>query len=386
MHRALATVNLESIRHNLASLQGRLSPGTSLMAVVKADGYGHGAAEVARAAQEAGAAALGVATAGEAVSLRDAGIEGPIVVLGPLTGAGLEAAVHAGAEVTLWSEQFIRELVRVGRVMKHPIRVHIKVDTGMHRLGLYPRRLPGFLDAIDTEPEIELAGVMSHFATADEAGGVAGGEAGPEDSGQDGDFFHYQLKAFEEAIQPVILRTPGKITYHCANSAATIGFPQAHFDMVRCGIAVYGLSPFQADPFADGLRPALRLTSYVADVKRLTEGDSVGYGRSWIAPRNTHIAVIPIGYGDGFSRGLSSRGRVLIGGRPYPVVGRVSMDIITADLGGDGPAIRHGDEVVLIGRQGEEVILAEELAAALGTINYEITCNLSSRVERRYEG
>ncbi|MHB8142961.1 MAG: alanine racemase [Thermoleophilia bacterium] len=371
MRRALATVDLESVRSNVASLIGRLSPGAGLMAVVKANGYGHGAVPVARASLAAGAESLGVATAAEARELREAGISSPLIVLGPLTGADLETALAADAEVLVWSLPFLREIVRLRHDQGGRARVHVKLDTGMRRLGLYPRDLPRFLDELATEPELQLAGLMTHFATADE---------------DDEDFFDYQLRAFDEAVQPALLRAADRIRFHCANSAATIRFPQSHFDLVRCGIAIYGLSPFQTDPWTDGLKPALRLTSYVADIKRLTEGDTVGYGRAWTAPGNHYVAAVPIGYGDGVSRGLSNRGRVLIGGRPLPIAGRVSMDLITVDLGPARPAVNPGDEVVLIGGQGEEFITAEEVAAVLGTINYEITCNLSSRVERAYQG
>jgi len=367
--RALATVDLECVRHNIRSLRQRLAEGCSLSAVVKADGYGHGAVPVARACLEAGAAALAVATMGEARELRQAGISGPVLVMGPLSGDEAPQALELDTDVVIWSLPFLKELINAGYGGRRPSRVHVKVDTGMRRLGLYPRHLPGMLDAIEMAPEVELAGLMSHFATADE---------------EDEDFFRFQLRGFEDAVQ-VLLRTGVRVMNHCANSAATIRFPESHFDAVRCGIAIYGLSPTQGSAAADGLRPALRLTSTVAGVKRLAEGDSVGYGRSWSATSGTEIALVPIGYGDGVSRLLSNRGEVLIGGRRRPIVGRVSMDLLTADLG-LGSGTRPGDEVTLIGAQGEERISAEEVAGLLDTINYEVTCDISRRVERRYEG
>ncbi len=363
--RARAEIDLGCVRRNVESLRQRLAPGCSLMAVVKADGYGHGAAPVARACLEAGAAALGVATAAEAEALRAEGVEGRLLVMGPLTAAEARRALDAGAELVVWSLPFLRELVAVAG--DRPAPVHVKVDTGMRRLGIHPRRLPELLDALETAPEAEMVGLMTHFADAD---------------AEEDDFFRFQLRSFEEAVQ-VVLRTGADAVFHCANSAATIRYPESHFGMVRCGIAIYGLSPFQGDATADGLSPALELTSYVADVKRLAEGDSVGYGRTWQASADTEIALVPIGYGDGYSRRLSNRGRVIIGGRSRPVVGRVSMDLITVDLGRDS-GVRPGDEAVLIGARGEERITAEEMAALLDTINYEVTCNLSPRVERRY--
>ena len=369
MFRALATVDLECVRHNVETLCQRLAPRCTLMAVVKADGYGHGAAPVARASLEAGATTLGVATVGEASELRQMGFDCPIVILGPLDGAEIGEAIDADAEIIIWTLPFLKNLVGIAHSRGIRLRCHIKIDTGMRRLGLYPRKLVKFLDMVEPSPEVELAGVMTHFATADE---------------EDDDFFYYQLHAFEDVAQTV-LTTGLTPVFHAANSAATIRYRESHFGMVRCGIAIYGLSPFQGDAAADGLQPALTLTSYLADIKDLAEGDSVGYGCTWTAPRRTRIGIIPIGYGDGFSRRLSNLGNALIGGNTYPVIGRVSMDQITVDL---GPAaeIECASEVVLIGRQGEAAITAEEMATALGTINYEITCNLSPRVERRYTG
>jgi len=377
LNRALATVDLECIRHNVEALRQRLAARCNLMAVVKADGYGHGAIPVARASLEAGAISLGVATVAEAADLRQSGFDCPIVVLGPITGSEIGDAIGAGAEIILWTPLFLKTLMKVAHAAGARLRCHLKIDTGMRRLGLYPRHLVEFLDRIEPAPEVELAGVMTHFATADE---------------DDDDFLKFQLHAFEDVVQTV-LTTGLTPVFHAANSAATLRFPETHFNLVRCGIAIYGLSPFQGNAGADGLRPALSLSSYLADIKEVAEGDGIGYGRSWTAPRRTHVGVIPIGYGDGFSRRLSNLGRVLIGGRSYPVVGRVSMDQITVDLGTD-PSARPGEDAVIIGTQagpdneGQDVqnISAEEMAGLLDTINYEITCNLSPRVERRYTG
>ncbi|MHB1390870.1 MAG: alanine racemase [Thermoleophilia bacterium] len=366
MHRALATIDLGAVRANVAGIIDRLSRSSSLMAVVKADGYGHGAVPVARASLAAGATALGVATIPEALQLREAGIDSRILVMGPLTTADLTPALDHNLEILVWTLPFLRALADTGHAHGRQLPVHIKIDTGMRRLGLYPRQLPDYLDAIEASPEVALAGVMTHFATADE----------------DEDFCRFQLRTFEDATQ-VVMRTGVRVPFHCANSAATLRYPETHFDMVRCGIAIYGLSPFQTDAGADGLTPALTLTSYLADIKKIREGDAVGYGRTWSAGSDTHIGLVPLGYGDGFSRRLSNRGRVLIGGWPYPVVGRVSMDQITVDLGST-PAVKTGDEVVLLGAQGEMSLPAEEMASLLETINYEVTCNLSSRVERRF--
>lgn len=369
MNRALATVDLECVRHNGGALRQRLASRCELMAVVKADGYGHGAVPVARASLEAGATTLGVATIAEASELRQSGFDCPIVILGPLTGDEIGDAIDADAEIIIWTLPFLKNLISTAHSRGVRVRCHVKIDTGMRRLGLYPRDLVDFMDMVEPSPELELAGIMTHFATADE---------------EDEDFFYFQLHAFEDVVQTV-LTTGLTPTFHAANSAATIRYSESHFSMVRCGIAIYGLSPFQGDAAADGLRPALSLTSYLADIKEIAEGDSVGYGGTWTAPHRTHVGIIPIGYGDGFNRRLSNLGSALIGGEQHPVVGRVSMDQITVDLG-PTPSAAAGSEAVLIGRQDESSITTEQMAAALGTINYEVTCNFSSRVERRYTG
>lgn len=364
MRRALATVDLDCVRHNVASLRSRLTGGAKLMAVVKADGYGHGAVAVAGAALDAGAACLGTATATEAAELRAAGVDAPLVVLGPLTGEELATVLETGAELLVWTENFLKLLTR--QAAGRRARVHLKLDTGMRRLGADPDRLPGLLDAIEARPEVELAGVMTHFATADD----------------DEDYFRRQLRAFGDAAT-LVATSGSRPVFHCANSAAAIRYPESHFDLVRCGIAIYGLSPFQGDAASDDLRPALRLSSYLADIRSLKTGDSVGYGRAFTAGSDTHVGIIPIGYGDGVSRRLSSRGRVLVGGKSRPIVGRISMDQLTVDLG-PAPDVTPGAEAVLIGEQGKEAISAEEMAGMLDTINYEITCDISARVEREY--
>jgi len=370
VQRALATVDLKAVRGNVATLKERLATGCELMAVVKANAYGHGAVPVATACLAAGATTLGVATVTEALELREGGLTSPLVVLGPLTAAALPAVFDASAEILVWSLPFLKSLVLAAHARgAGPVRVHLKLDTGMRRLGVYPRHMPELLDLIEAEPGVELAGLMTHFATADE----------PDD-----DFFRYQLRTFEDAVQ-VVLRTGVRISFHCANSAAAIRFPESHFNMVRTGIAIYGLSPFQDDATKYGLNPALKLTSYLADIKPVREGDSIGYGSTWTAPADTHVGMVPLGYADGVSRRLSNLGRVLAGGRKRPIIGRISMDLLTIDLGAN-PGILPGAEVVLIGGQGEEQITAEDMAALLGTINYEITCNISPRVPRRFAG
>ncbi len=366
MRRAAATIDLGAVGHNCRRFAAALAPGAQLGAVVKADAYGHGAAAVARAALGAGAARLFVATAGEAADLRAAGIDAPLVVLGALAPDDLGAAAAAGADVVAWRTGFVARAAALGR----PVRVHIKLDTGMGRLGTRdPDEARAVADAVAAAPSLELAGVMTHFATADERGDA---------------FFGEQLERFRPFAAEMTARHPG-VLVHAANSAAVLRDPATHFDCVRCGIGIYGLDPFQGDAAASGLRPALTLRSYVADVKPIAPGESAGYGRRFVADRATRLAVLPIGYGDGWRRALTNNADVLIGGVRRPLVGTVSMDNVTVDVGA-GPAVRAGDEAVLIGAQGEERITAEEIAARLQTINYEVTTGLTARVPREHVG
>ena len=340
--RALARIDLGAIERNCARLPGRLC------AVVKADGYGHG--PVAEAALAGGARWLAVATAEEAVSLRTTVEDAPILVMGALTPAELRTALDARADVVAWTLELAEAAPRV----------HVKLDTGMGRLGTKDREL-----ALRLAARPGTVGVMTHFATADEPGD---------------ELFPAQLEAFTRFVEDL---GRDDLVAHAANSAATLRDPAAHFDLVRCGVALYGMDPFHEDPAAHGLEPALSLHSWVAAVRRFEAGDSAGYGRRWTAREPTWVATVPIGYGDGWRRALTNNCDVLIRGRRHPLVGTVSMDNVTVALDQDTD-VRVGDEVVLIGRQGDERILAEEVARRLGTINYEVTCGLSPRVRREY--
>jgi alanine racemase len=356
--RALATVDLSAVRHNVAHLVSLLQPGTGLCAVVKANGYGHGAVPVAQAALQAGASSLGVAAVAEAEELREAAIAAPLLIFGPLTGAEAARAAKARAEVTVWSQEFLAEALR------RRLRVHVKFNSGMGRLGVDAAAAAALAAAAGPA----LSGLMSHFATADE---------------DDSSFFYGQLERFT-ALAPRLKARHTALTAHIANSAATMREPAAHFDMVRTGIAVYGLSPFGDDPVPRGLRPVLRLSSYVAGIREVGPGDSVGYGRAFIADGPARLAIVPIGYADGIARALSNRGDVLIAGRRCRITGTISMDQMTVLLPDEPEAARAGDEVVFIGRSDDERILAEDVARLLGTINYEIACDVSPRVVRRY--
>jgi alanine racemase len=364
--RAAAIVDVGAVERNCSRLARELPQDARLCVVVKANGYGHGAVECARAALAGGASWLAVAAASEAAELRPHFPETPVLTMGALTEAELSLALDSAADVAAWRESQVDVLAAQAAEREAPPRVHVKYDTGMGRLGERDadavRRV---VDRVAADTRLELAGFWTHFATADE----------PESS-----FFDEQLERFVRLVERVRADHPG-VLVHAANSAATLREPASHFDMVRCGIAVYGLDPFQADPFEHDLEPALELRSYIADVKRFAAGDSAGYGRRWEAPADTAVGVLPVGYGDGARRGLTNNADVLIGGRRHPLVGTVSMDNVTVDLGAETEA-GPGEEAVLIGHQGDERILCEEVARRLDTINYEVTCGISQRVPR----
>jgi alanine racemase len=369
--RALARVNLAAIERNAARLRAGLTGRAGLCVVVKANGYGHGAVPAARAALAGGARSLAVATAVEAAELREARIEGSVLVMGALSDEELAVALGARAEVVAWSDRFVRSLsaARGRGSATEPVRVHVKLDTGMGRLGTRVlSEAVGVADLVDgaAGSGLELAGAMTHFASADE----------------DPEFTALQLSRFEPFVAALRARRP-EIVVHAANSAGTLRFPDSHFDLVRCGIAVYGCDPMNRDAGAHGLEPALELTSYVAAVKAAAPGESAGYGRKWVASTDTWLATVPIGYADGIRRALTNNCEVLIGGRRYPLVGTVSMDNITVEVGAPD-AVRCGDRVTIIGADGSERVTTEEVAGRIGTINYEVTCGVSPRVPRVY--
>jgi alanine racemase len=341
VRRSRITVDLGALQRNAGRLREAADP-AELWAVVKADAYGHGAVAAARAALGAGASALCVATAREGLDLREAFPSARILVLGPLEAGDESTERDAGLEVTLAAPP-----------VPEGLAVHLKVDTGMGRWGMTPA------EAVSV-PRTQVVGVMSHLATADE----------PDET-----FAREQISRFRDVVDAF----PG-VTAHLANSAATLRFPAARFDAVRCGLALYGLSPFGNDPAAHGLEPVLSWRSYVAQARTLAPGESTGYGRRFIAEEPTRIGIVPVGYADGFRRGLTGT-EVLVGATRRRVVGTISMDSFAVELGDE----QVGAEVTLLG----DGVLAEEHARVLGTINYEITCALNrdaTRAERRYLG
>jgi alanine racemase len=375
--RAVAHVDLDAIAANCGRLIGELTGDSSLCAVVKADGYGHGMAPAARAALAGGATRLAVVTVEEAEALareipevRDGAV--PVLMMAPVAPPDLGRAVATGAELTVWTKEHVEQVARAAAASasSQPVRLHVKRDTGMGRFGARDdREALAALAAAAAADGVEAHAVWTHFATADEP---------------DGSYFEDQLYDFERFAALAREQHPGLLA-HAANSAATLREPRSHLNFVRCGIAVYGLDPLHEDAAAHGLTPALTLKSRVAALRGFAPGTSAGYGRRFVASEPTQIATVPIGYGDGWRRILSGRAEVLIRGRRHPQVGTVSMDSITVDVGLDSE-IETGDAVTLIGRDGNESITAEQVALQAETINYEITCGLTPRTVREHRG
>ena len=362
---AWAEIDLDAVHHNITTLRAIAAP-AAVWAVVKADGYGHGAAQVGQAALDAGADALAVALVQEGVALRRAGITAPIVVLSQQPPEELADALAHDLELTVYSTDAVRALEEAGAV-DHP--VHLKVDTGMRRVGAPALRAVEVADAILTSPATHLAGVCTHLAVADE----------PADERTAG-----QLHAFHAALDVLAAAGHHPPLIHAANSAGALAHPAARLSAVRCGIATYGISPGHGvDELTTDLRPVMSLKARVSWVKRVEPGQSISYGLRHTFERATTVATVPIGYADGVPRRLfACGGEVLIGGVRRPIVGVVTMDQLMVDCGDDPVAV--GDEAVLLGAQGDQRITAAEWADRLDTIAYEITCGISARIERRY--
>ncbi|MBA9001247.1 alanine racemase [Thermomonospora cellulosilytica] len=365
-----ARVDLDAVRANVALLRDRAA-GAEVMAMVKAEGYGHGLVETARAALDGGAAWLGVARVAEALRLRAAGVTAPVLVAVATQGEPYEEAVAAGVDLTVGSAGLVARIAAAAERAGRPARVHLKADTGLSRGGATMADWPSVVDAAgaaQASGRIEVVGLMSHFACADEPGhpSIAG-----------------QLAAFREAVEHAEKAGLRPQVRHLANSAATLTLPEARYDMVRPGIAIYGLTPIpQQGTF--GLRPAMTLAAELAAVKRVPAGSGVSYGHTYVTARETTLGLVAAGYGDGVPRHGSSLLEVLVGGRRHRIAGRVCMDQFVVDLGDDAPSA--GDEVLLFGPGDHGEPTAQEWADALGTISYEIVTRIGTRVPRVYPG
>jgi alanine racemase len=364
-----AAVNAAALRQNFAALRAAVGPQVAVLAVVKANAYGHGAALVAPLLEAAGADYLGVATVDEGIDLRAAGIRKPILVLTGIGRNDLSAVRAHRLSVAILHREMVRELAEAGPGA--PLPIHIKVDTGMGRIGLLPAEVPALLDDIRRAGTFVLDGVFSHFANADSV---------------DRDYCDYQLAAFRQAVAALEAAGARPRWIHLANSAAVLTRPDAHFTMVRPGIALYGISPVAtAVPVpTTELRPVMRLVTHVWQLKTVPAEFPVSYGQTFVTRQPSTIATLPIGYADGYSRRLSSRASVLIRGQRAPVVGRVCMDLTMVDVTDIG-GVRRGDEVVLWGNQDGATISVSEVAAWQDTIAYEVLTGVGKRVPRILE-
>ncbi|CAB5080736.1 Alanine racemase (EC [Olavius algarvensis associated proteobacterium Delta 3] len=374
-----AEIDLDAIASNVRELRRITRANARIMAVVKANAYGHGSEAVARTALANGADCLGVARIGEALALRDAGFEVPILIFGRTPPSLAPQLAAHDLTATLYDLPSAMAYSESADSRGETIRIHLKVDTGMGRLGILPdslrpkhQKLPAVQEVLEISrlPGLEIEGIYTHFATADSA---------------DKSYARYQLEEFRAFLTDLQQAGLEFSVCHAANSAAIIELPEAHFDMVRPGISLYGLPP-SADMDLTDLRliPAMTLKAKIVHVKSVDAGFKVSYGATWEAPAPTIIATVAVGYADGYSRLLSNRGNMLVRGRKAPIAGRVCMDQTMLDVG-HIPEVQLGDEVVIIGRQQNEAILADDIAAEQGTINYEVVSSIMARVPRIYK-
>jgi alanine racemase len=362
-------IDLAALRHNLAAARHHLTPPTQVLPVVKSDAYGHGMLAVARELAAAGVSFLGVSKFWEAAELRAHNLRLPILALLGLEPADMEEAIRQEIRPVIFRLDHARLLSRTARAINLPARVHVKVDTGMGRLGVPWDKVAGFFEELLALPGIQLEGVLSHFAVADEA---------------DKSYSEWQLERFQQVLRMVAERG-GQVCYaHISNSAGLLDLPGAHYQLVRPGLMLYGSPPSAELRWPVKLQPVMSFKSRILQLKEVPEGQSIGYGRTFIATRPTRIATIPVGYDDGYNRLLSNRGSVLIAGTRAPVVGRVSMNMITVDVS-HLPGVREDEEVVLLGVQGQERISAEEIAELCATISYEIYCNMGRQRCKLYK-
>lgn len=356
MRPTYAEIDLGAIRHNVTELAGLIAP-SQLCAVVKADAYGHGDAPVAQAALDAGAKWLAVALVEEGARLREAGVDAPILLLSEPGVDSVPEIVSWGLTPTAYSIRFIEALAATGA----ELGVHLKVDTGMHRVGAAPRMVHDLVAALHRTGNLELAAVWTHFPVADE----------------DPIFTMHQIEGFDSTVAS--LEVP---MVHMANTAGAVLFPEARRDMCRIGLGIYGLHPSHETRALVSLQPAMRLVSHVSHVQHLEKGARPSYGRIKELTMDATVVTVPVGYADGLARGLSRYGCALIKGRRYPLAGTITMDQVVVNVGSDDVGV--GEEVVLLGRQGDQEISADEWAEELETISYEVVCSIGPRVPRRH--
>jgi alanine racemase len=364
-----ATVNLAALAHNLSRIKRYLSPGCEVMAIVKANAYGHGAIETAQSLSRQGIGQFAVASLDEGIALRQAGLSASIVVLGALFEEQVPDLIAHRLTPVVSDGRILPTLAKSVHTHQTPYPIHLKVETGMGRLGFSPEELLAVLNDPLLHRPLKVEGLMTHLADAD---------------GTDSTFTERQIGSFNALLEQIRLRGLTVPLVHAANSAAIVRFPAAHFSLVRPGIMLYGYHTLPATITDPDLRAILSLRTTVAQLRTIPKGCSVSYNGTFVAKRQTRIAVLPIGYADGYSRQLSHRGSVLIQGRRAPIAGLVCMDMIMVDVTDLAP-VQVGETVTLIGQQGKESIWADEVADWIGTIPYEVLCGIGSRVPRIYE-
>jgi alanine racemase len=363
----VAEIDCRAFAHNVRLLRSRLAPGCHLMAVLKANAYGHGASTLAAIAVREGATWLGVARCQEGVALRQEGITAPILVLGPLWCEDIDVLLTYRLQPVIHACEDVRRLHQETRQRGCRSPVHVNIDTGMGRLGVLAADCVQLARDLAARPDLQVEGLMTHLATADTSDTAA---------------VHVQLERFAGAVRTLAIQGVTPSYCHVANSAALYRYPQSHYTMVRPGIALYGSHPFEAVEAA-ALQPVLTWKTRLARVQAVPAGSGVSYGHTFVTRRPSVIGTLPVGYADGFCRGLSNTGEVLVRGRRVPIVGRICMDMATIDLT-DLPQACVGDEVILIGIQGTECITVDEMAQCCGRIPYEILCAIGPRVPRHY--
>ncbi len=362
-----AFIDLHALSHNFQEVRRR-AQGRNVLAVVKAQAYGHGAVRVAKHLLGHGADTLGVALVEEGRELREAGIDAPILVMGAIVPGQEEAIVAQRLTPVVFTTAMARALSAAARTQNTRVPVHIKIDTGMGRVGIAPEAAPAFIEELTGLEGIMVQGLMTHFADADL---------------KDKQFASMQINRFETLQKELDARRISIPLRHAANSAALLDYQQALFTMVRPGLMLYGYNPLEGKTEGADLVPVLSLVTRIAFLKKVPAGIPISYGRTFVTRRESLIATVPIGYADGYSRGLSNKGEALVRGVRSPIAGRVCMDMCMLDVT-KVPGVREGDEVVLLGKQGNERVTADELAAKTSTIAYEVLCGISSRVPRIY--
>lgn len=363
-----AEISLKDYAYNLSQIKKLVGPKVKLMAILKANAYGHGAVELACQAEKWGASYIGIVCLYEAEELREAGIKLPILILNYIDPKQAEKAIDLGCTLNIMDEEVLKAVDKYARKKGKRVKIHVKIDSGMHRAGMVPEDALKFIPKIENYKNIVLEGIFTHLATSDE---------------KDLNLTRKQLSIFRKLLKSLKVKGIRPPLIHAANSGATLRLPKSYFDMVRPGIISYGLVPSCDFTLPFKPKPILSWKTIIAQIRDIGKGETVGYGRTFKASKKTLVGLIPVGYGDGLRRALSNRWHVLVKGQKAPILGRISMDQTSIDVT-QIPRIKVGDEVVIIGKQGKEKITADKMAAKQGTINYEVVTSLAARVSRIY--